>query len=124
MRFNLLAILIVLLLASSGLFVVYYKHTQEQLAVLAADKAKLDIAIQQQQDAIAAVQAQYKQQTSSLMSLASSNSSLSLERDALSNKLMKHDLEELSRRKPALVETRINNGTKDLFSSFMSITSK
>lgn len=124
MKFNLTTILLVLLLASGSLFIIYYKHTQDQLLVMAADKAKLDAAVQEQQLAIAAIQTQYKQQTTSLMNLASANSSLSAEKDALSNKLMKHDLEELSRRKPALVETRINNGTKDLFSSFMSITAK
>lgn len=124
MKLNITIILGILLLATSGLFTVYYKNTQQQLVVLMEDKAKLTIAIDQQKAAIDAIQTQYKQQTTSLMSLAASNTSLSAERDALSNKLMKHDLEELSRRKPALVETRINNGTKELFSSFMSITSK
>ena len=124
MKINLIAILLVLLLACGGMFTTYYKHTQEELLTLATDKAKLDAAVQEQQLAIQAIQTQYKQQTTSLMALASSNASLSVERDELSNKLMKHDLEELSRRKPALVETRINNGTKELFSSFMSITSK
>lgn len=124
MKFNLTTILIALLLASGGIFTIYYKHTQDQILVMAADKVKLDAAIQEQQAAIDAIQTRYKEQTTSLMNLASSNASLNSEKDALSNKLMKHDLEELSRRKPALVETRINNGTKELFSSFMSITAK
>jgi len=58
------------------------------------------------------------------MTLATANTALSVERDALSTKLMKHDLEELSRLKPGLVEKRINDATKELFSSFMSITAK
>jgi len=37
-------------------------------------------------------------------------------------KLRKHDLSRLSQLKPGLVERRINNGTKQLFESFESIT--
>ena len=124
MKINLIAILLILLLASARIFTVYYKNTQQQMLTLEQTRITLELAVKEQQAAIQQIQTSYKIQTSSLMSLASTNSELSIEKEILSNKLMKHDLEELSRRKPGLVETRINNGTKELFSSFRSITAQ
>lgn len=124
MKTNLIGIMLILLLISGSIFSVYYKNTQLRILLLEQEKITLDIAVKEQQAAIEQIQASYKLQTTSLMALASANSDLTLEKDILSNKLMKHDLEELSRRKPVLVETRINNGTKELFSSFMSITAQ
>jgi ribosomal protein L3 len=80
--------------------------------------------VEEQKNTIATIKNKYEQQTSSLTSLLASNATLTREKENLSNKLMKHDLEELSRRKPALVETRINNGTKELFDSFVTITTE
>lgn len=124
MKTNLIGIMLILLLISGSIFSVYYKNTQLRILTLEQEKITLDIAVKEQQTAIEQIQASYKLQTTSLMALASANSDLTIEKDILSNKLMKHDLEELSRRKPVLVETRINNGTKELFSSFMSITAQ
>ena len=124
MKNNFIAIILVLLLLSASMFTAYYKNTQQQILLLKQDNIALDIALKEQQDTIQQIQASYKLQTTSLITLASANYNLNIEKDALSNKLMKHDLEELSRRKPVLVETRINNGTKELFSSFMSITAQ
>lgn len=124
MKINLIAILLILLLVSASIFTVYYKNTQLQILSLQKDRVTLEIAVKEQQEAIQQIQANYKIQTTSLIALASANADLSIEKEILSNKLMKHDLEELSRRKPVLVETRINNGTKELFSNFMSITAQ
>ncbi len=124
MKNNLIGILLILLLASASIFTVYYKNTQQQILALEQTRITLELAVKEQQAAIQQIQTSYKLQTNSLMSLASTNSELSIEKEILSNKLMKHDLEELSRRKPGLVETRINNGTKELFSGFRSITAQ
>ena len=43
-------------------------------------------------------------------------------KDELIEKLQKHDLTRLSLKKPGLIEKRINNGTKELFESFESLT--
>ena len=40
----------------------------------------------------------------------------------LIEKLQKHDLTRLSLKKPGLIEKRINDGTKELFESFESLT--
>jgi ribosomal protein L3 len=108
----------------SGSFFAYYKVASAEIATLKDNNIRLTIAIEEQKQTIVTIQSKYEQQASSLTSLLSSNSTLSKEKEELSNKLMKHDLEELSRRKPALVETRINNGTKELFDSFVTLSTE
>lgn len=118
-------------LAATGLFVVlsgsfyaYYEVSTSKIDALKESNSKLNIAIEEQKNTIAAIRSRYEQQTTSLTSLLASNATLNKEKEELSNKLMKHDLEELSRRKPGLVETRINNGTKELFDSFVAISTQ
>jgi hypothetical protein len=113
-----------ILIIVSGSFFTYHKIASAEIAALSEANNKLTIAITEQKATIDTIQNKYEQQASSLTSLLSSNSTLSKEKEELSNKLMRHDLEELSRRKPALVETRINNGTKELFDSFVTLSTE
>jgi uncharacterized protein YhbP (UPF0306 family) len=113
---------ILAMLASSGYM--YYQTSQHRIKVLTEVNSKLALKIDVQAKTITEIQLQYKQQTAALTSLNKSNASLYLEKEQLSNKLMKHDLEELSKRKPALIETRINNGTKELFRSLVDISTE
>ena len=102
----------------------YYKYSQGVIMTLTENNAKLELAVETQKSAMEAMQKSFETQAAALTSLSASNQNLSAEKDALSTKLMKHDLEELSRRKPGLIETRINNGTKDLFSSFVDLSTE
>ena len=113
-----------ILLTISGSFYAYYKISSYKLAALAEVNSKLTLAVQEQKQTISALKATYEKQSTSLTNLLAANATLNNEKEELSNKLMKHDLEELSRRKPALVEARINNGTKELFDSFTSLSTK
>lgn len=115
---------IAILLVISGNFYAYYKISSSKIATLTESNSNLTRVVEEQKNTIATIKNKYEQQTSSLTSLLASNATLTREKENLSNKLMKHDLEELSRRKPALVETRINNGTKELFDSFVTITTE
>ena len=45
-------------------------------------------------------------------------------REELISKLQKHDLTALSLKKPKMIEKRINDGTKELFDSFESISNR
>jgi TRAP-type uncharacterized transport system substrate-binding protein len=102
----------------------YYKYSQGVIMTLTENNAKLELAVETQKSAMEAMQKSFETQAAALTNLSANNQNLSAEKDALSNKLMKHDLEELSRRKPGLIETRINNGTKDLFSSFVDLSTE
>lgn len=113
-----------ILLTISGSFYAYYRISSYKLAALTEANSKLSLAVQEQKQTISALKATYERQSTSLTNLLAANATLSNEKEELSNKLMKHDLEELSRRKPALVEARINNGTKELFDSFTSLSTK
>jgi regulator of replication initiation timing len=121
-RTTILATAILVIISST--FYTYYKISSNKIATLAEANSKLTMAIEEQKNTIAIIKSRYEQQASSLISLLDSNAKLSIEKENLSNKLMKHDLEELSRRKPALVEKRINDGTKKLFDSFIAITTE
>lgn len=121
-RITLAAATIILLLGGS--FYAYYKVSTYKMTALTEVNSKLSLAVQEQKQTIATINATYEQQTTSLTTLLAANASLSKEKEELSNKLIKHDLEELSRRKPGLVELRINNGTKELFDSFNSLSTK
>ena len=114
------ALLISTAIASSW----YYKYSQGVIMTLTENNAKLELAVETQKSAMEAMQKSFETQAAALTNLSANNQNLSAEKDALSNKLMKHDLEELSRRKPGLIETRINNGTKDLFSSFVDLSTE
>jgi len=92
------------------------------ISKLQASNTKLSITVKEQQQTLDQVTQRYKNQADSLISLMRSNEQLGAEKQALSDKLLKHDLEELSKRKPALVEKRINDGTQNLFDSFSAIS--
>jgi regulator of replication initiation timing len=113
-----------ILVIISSTFYTYYKISSNKIDTLVEANSKLTMAIEEQKNTIAIIKSRYEQQASSLTSLLASNATLNIEKENLSNKLMKHDLEELSRRKPALVEKRINDGTKELFDSFITITTE
>jgi regulator of replication initiation timing len=121
-RTTILATAILVIISST--FYTYYKISSNKIDTLVEANSKLTMAIEEQKNTIAIIKSRYEQQASSLTSLLASNATLTIEKENLSNKLMKHDLEELSRRKPGLVEKRINDGTKELFDSFITITTE
>jgi regulator of replication initiation timing len=121
-RTTMLATAILVIISST--FYTYYKISSNKIDTLVEANSKLTMAIEEQKNTIAIIKSRYEQQAYSLTSLLASNATLNIEKENLSNKLMKHDLEELSRRKPALVEKRINDGTKELFDSFITITTE
>lgn len=111
----------IFLLASAGLYW-YIDGSQKTIKQLTEDNTKLSLLIESQNDAINILQKSHTIQTRELDNLRVKNSELAKEKLKLSDKLLKHDWEELSRRKPVLMENRLNNGTKELFDSLITIT--
>ena len=124
MGLNLTGIMAVVLLAISIAFGTYFTISQKRIASLIENQAKLELAVKTQEQTIATLDAKYKNQLSALTALAVDNKNLTSDRDRLVSKLIDHDLEELSRYKPALVEKRINDGTKQVFDSFVNLSTK
>ena len=101
----------------------YYKETQERIATLHKNNAKMEV-VQQQNEVV------LKSLTSEATRLNDLNFNLQGELDAAENykneliaKLQKHNLTRLSYNKPGLIEKRINNGTQKIFDSLESLTS-
>jgi len=119
-------IMVAVVIAVSGAVIsarAYYKETQERIATLHKNNAKMEV-VQQQNEVV------MKSLTSEATRLNDLNFNLQGKLDAAENykneliaKLQKHNLTRLSYNKPGLIEKRINNGTQKIFDSLESLTS-
>lgn len=100
----------------------YFYYSQTKISSLNSLVAEQAITIATQEQTIVEIKKIVTKQINALNQLNESNSTLNKEKDELVNKLIKHDLEELSKAKPGLVEKRINDATKTIIDEFNSIT--
>ena len=117
-------ILLVLLLFSSvvggGYF--YYTDTQSTIAQLRENNAQLKVAVETNEKTIEtmAEQAKISAELSQELTLRLQTSEES--RNRLIEVFGKHDLTRLALKKPGLIETRVNNGTKKAFDGIESVS--
>ena len=119
-------IMVAVVMAVSGAVIsarAYYKETQERIATLHKNNAKMEV-VQQQNEVV------LRSLTSEATRLNDLNFNLQGKLDDAENykneliaKLQKHNLTRLSYNKPGLIEKRINNGTQKIFDSLESLTS-
>ena len=100
----------------------YYDTTQNKIAVLQDSNAKLELVAETNQSTINRLQEDNAKMNELSKELQSDLAEATKYKDELIEKLQKHDLTRLSLKKPGLIEKRINNGTKELFESFESLT--
>ena len=100
----------------------YYDTTQNKIAVLQDNNAKLELVAETNQSTINRLQEDNPKMNELSKELQSDLAEANKYKDELIEKLQKHDLTRLSLKKPGLIEKRINNGTKELFESFESLT--
>ena len=100
----------------------YYKDTQARIAILTENSAKLEIAATTQKNTIDTLLADAKKYAELNSELQKKLEKANDYKNTLIGKLRKHNLAKLSMQKPALVEKKINNGTKKLLKSFELIT--
>jgi hypothetical protein len=100
----------------------YYKDTQSRIQTLTENNSKLEVATQQQEQTINTLVEDAKKFAELNKELQVKLDKANQYRDILIDKLRKHDLANLSLKKPGLVEKKINNGTKELFRSLENIT--
>ena len=100
----------------------YYQDTQQRIATLQQNNAKLETVAKTNELTINSLQESQEK-------FATLNKDLQMKLDKaeeygddLRKKLHKHDLTRLSIKKPGLIEKRINNGTKKLFERIESLT--
>ncbi|ASE99770.1 hypothetical protein [uncultured virus] len=118
-----MAMMIVVVAVMAGGFFLYYKDTQKKIATLISNNAKLETAVQSQKATIVALEENFDKQSELITSLSVKAQEAEAGYRSLSKKLRRHDMEELSRAKPGLMENKINNGTKKLFDELENITS-
>ena len=100
----------------------YYKDTQARIQTLTENSAKLEIAASTQKNTIDTLMADAKKYAELNSQLQKKLEKANDYKNTLIGKLRKHNLAKLSMQKPALVEKKINNGTKKLLERFESIT--
>ena len=100
----------------------YYQDTQQRIATLQQNNAKLENVAKTNELTINSMKESQEK-------FATLNKDLQMKLDKaeeygddLRKKLHKHDLTRLSIKKPGLIEKRINNGTKKLFERIESLT--
>tara|TARA_R110000824_G_scaffold177388_1_gene356754 strand:- start:274 stop:666 length:393 start_codon:yes stop_codon:yes gene_type:complete len=95
----------------------YYEDSQARIQALIENTAKLKIAKQVQDDTISALVEDQKKFSKLNKELNQKLSAANEYKDVLIGKLRKHNLSNLSLKKPLLVEKKINAGTAKLFRS-------
>lgn len=93
----------------------YFNWSQNRIALLQANNAKLELAVEEQKKTIETMIAFQKKQNEDIKSLQNDLNSTLEYKNSLEEKLTKHDLEMLARKKPGLIEKRINDATKKVF---------
>ena len=109
-------ILLFLLMSMGGGAWYYYTDTQERLATLRDNNAKLQMVAETNQETIENLQADYKLAQENMEKLAERAREAEVYQDELAAKLRRHDLTRLTLQKPGLIEKRVNNATDKIFS--------
>jgi hypothetical protein len=91
----------------------YWLYTENQ--TLKENNLKLEVAIQQQEEAMAAIRESYELQGQSLLTLQSRNAQIETEMNSYLDIFKRHNLDKLAQAKPGLITTRVNKGTKQVF---------
>ena len=84
-------------------------------STLIANNAKLEGAVQLQEETISSLQNDFAKQTKALTSLQSKNNEIELEMNRYLDIFKRHNLTKLAAAKPGLIESRANKATKEVF---------
>ena len=87
-----------------GLFYWYYNDTQERMAILNENNAKLETAVATSEAAVESLQRDFENANKALNEVNEKFANIRKQNKTLSNKLGRHDLGNLAENKPGLVE--------------------
>ena len=103
--------LVLVMLAGAGGGYLYVNKLQKDNAILKTNQIKLETAVQESNQVIEQQTKDLKQIRSTLKKVEELNNKLQKDRDALNNRLGKHDIGNLAENKPGLVEKIINKAS-------------
>lgn len=104
-------VMFVLLCAMGGGVYWYYNDTQERIAILTENNAKLESAVETNEQALAAQTAAFESMRVENAKLQQEFASISDRNRNLENKLSRHDIGAAGIARTTLTEKRLNNGT-------------
>ena len=93
----------------------YFLYQQNES--LKAENQAFELRDQVQKETIEAQQQSFATQTSALNNMTARNAEIEGEMSRYLDIFRRHNLNKLALAKPGLIETRVNNGTKDVFTS-------
>ena len=96
----------------AGAFYWYYNDTQERMAILNENNAKLEVAIQTSEAAVEQLQVDFQRASEELNKVNTEFADIRRQNRTLSDKLGRHDLGNLAENKPGLVERIITGASK------------
>ncbi len=105
-------ILALVLLAGAGGGYLYVTKLQKDNAILKTNQVKLETAVAESSQVIEQQTKDLKKIRTTLKEVEEVNAKLQADRDALNNRLGKHDIGNLAENKPGLVERIINGASK------------
>jgi hypothetical protein len=91
----------------------YYLWNENQ--TLKANNAKLEYAVETQEETITSLQNDFALQGESLIDMQSKNQEIEAEMNRYLDIFKRHDLSKLAAAKPGLIEPRVNKATKEVF---------
>ena len=110
---RLAGILLVVILVMGGIGYWYYNDTQEKMAILNANNAKLETAVQLNEEAIDSLQASYAAAQAENERINKAYADIRRQNDRLADKLSDIDLGLLAQERPESMERAVNLGTEN-----------
>ena len=111
-----------MMLVLCGVFYWYYNDTQERIAILNANNAKLETAVQISESSIATLQNDAIRNAELNVQLQQELQQAEKYGDELRATLQKHNLTALARKRPGQIENRMQNATDSLWDDLRGIT--
>ena len=105
------AILFVIILVMGGAGYWYYQDSQSRIAILTENNAKLETAVELQEEAIQSLQDSYESASQELTRINDAYAEIRRQNNRLSGKLADMDLGLLAAEKPDSIERAVNRGT-------------
>jgi len=92
----------------------YYQYTQEQIRIYAVNAATAELAQEQSEQALEALQKDMESVREQYTAVSARFTIAQNRVDALEDKLSEHELGDLAQKKPKLIEKIVDKGTKDV----------